>query len=116
GNEAWPFPVPLVRRGAGWSFDAAAGREEVLDRRIGRNELAVIRILRDYVAAQRAYGSTAHDGKRAGLYARHFGSEPGKHNGLYWPAGHGEPRSPLGVLIAQASEEGYHRKGGGGPS
>jgi hypothetical protein len=109
GNEAWPFPVPLVRGGAGWSFDAAAGREEVLNRRIGRNELAVIRILQSYVAAQRAYAATGHDGKRAGLYARRFGSDPGRQNGLYWPARRGEPRSPLGVLIAKASEEGYRR-------
>jgi hypothetical protein len=116
GNEAWPFPVPLVKGAAGWSFDAAAGREEILNRRIGRNELAVIRVLHDYVAAQRAYAATGHDGKPAGLYARRFGSDPDKHNGLYWPAGRGEPRSPLGVLVAQASEEGYHRRGGEGRS
>jgi hypothetical protein len=109
GNEAWPFPVPLVRGAALWSFDAAAGREEILNRRIGRNELAVIRILGDYVAAQRAYAATGHDGKPAGLYARRFGSDPGRQNGLYWPARRGEPRSPLGVLIAKASEEGYRR-------
>lgn len=116
GNEAWPFPVPLVRTAAGWSFDAAAGREEILDRRIGRNELAAIRILHEYVAAQRAYAASGHDGKRAGLYARRFGSDPGTHDGLYWPARRGEPRSPLGVLIAKASEEGYRRTGDEGPS
>jgi hypothetical protein len=116
GNEAWPFPVPLVKGVTGWSFDAAAGREEILNRRIGRNELAVVRLLQNYVAAQRAYGTRGHDGKSAGLYARRFGSEPGKQNGLYWPAGRGEPRSPLGVLIAQASEEGYRRRDGEGPS
>jgi hypothetical protein len=109
GNEAWPFPAPLVRTAAGWSFDAAAGHEEILNRRIGRNELAVLRVLGDYVAAQRAYASAGHDGKRAGLYARRFGSAPGRQDGLYWPAKHGEPRSPLGVLIAQAAEAGYHR-------
>ena len=113
GNEAWPFPVPLLKGATGWSFDAAAGREELLNRRIGRNELAVIRILQHYVAAQRAYATMGHDGKPAGLYARRFGSEPGKQNGLYWPAGRGEPRSPLGVLTAQASEEGYRRRDGG---
>jgi hypothetical protein len=116
GNEAWPFPVPLVKGATGWAFDAAAGREEILNRRIGHNELAVIRILHNYVAAQRAYGAMGHDGKPAGLYARRFGSEPGKQNGLYWPAGRGEPRSPLGVLIAQASEEGYRRRDGEGAS
>jgi hypothetical protein len=117
GNEDWPFPVPLVRGAAGWSFDAAAGREELLDRRIGRNELAVIEILRTYVGGQRAYARMGHDGKPVGLFARRFASEPGKQNGLYWPAGHGERRSPLGDLIAAAAEEGYRAKGAGqGPS
>jgi len=116
GNEAWPFPVPLVRGPAGWSFDTAAGKEEVLSRRIGRNELAVIRTLRAYVDAQRAYAKAGHDGRRAGLFARRFGSSPGLHDGLYWPAPPGQPRSPLGVLIAKASEEGYHLKEGEGPS
>ena len=101
GNESWPFPVPLVKEPTGWSFDAAAGKEEVLNRRIGRNELAVIRVLHDYVAAQRAYAATGHDGKPAGLYARRFASDPGKQNGLYWPARRGEPRSPLGILVAR---------------
>ena len=104
------------RERRGWSFDAAAGREEVLNRRIGRNELAVIRVLHDYVAAQRAYAATGHDGKPAGRYARRFGSDPGRQNGLYWPARRGEPRSPLGVLVAEASEQGYRRRGGEGPS
>jgi hypothetical protein len=116
GNEAWPFPVPLVKGKDGWSFDAAAGREEILNRRIGRNELAVMRILHEYVAAQRAYAATGHDGKRAGLYARRFGSDPGKQNGLYWPTRRGEPRSPLGILAAKASAEGYRRAAGEGPS
>jgi hypothetical protein len=116
GNEAWPFPAPLVKGATGWTFDAAAGREEVLNRRIGRNELAVIRVLEHYVAAQRAYAASAHDGRPAGLYARRFGSESGKQNGLYWPSRGGEPRSPLGILVAQASEEGYRRRPGDGPS
>jgi hypothetical protein len=116
GNEAWPFPVPIVKGAAGWSFDAGQGREEILNRRIGRNELAVIRILGSYVDAQRAYARTGHDGKRAGLYARRFGSDAGQQNGLYWPTRRGEPRSPLGVLVAQAAEEGYHRKQGEGRS
>ena len=115
GNEEWPFPVPLVRGAGGWSFDAAAGREEILDRRIGRNELAVISVLRTYVLAQRAYAGTGHDGKRAGLFARRFASDPGTHNGLYWPSTRGERRSPLGELIAQAADEGY-RRGPDGPS
>ena len=116
GNEAWPFPVPLLRGANGWSFDGAAGKEEVLDRRIGRNELAVIRVLQEYVDAQRAYARQAHDGRPAGLYARRFGSQHGRQDGLYWPSRHGQERSPLGVLIARASEEGYHLRGGEGPS
>jgi hypothetical protein len=113
GNEAWPFPVPIVEAAAGWSFDAAAGSEEILNRRIGRNELAVIGILRQYVAAQRSYAATGHDGKPAGRYARRFGSEAGTQNGLYWPTKRGEPRSPLGILVAEASEQGYKRSGAG---
>jgi hypothetical protein len=106
GNEGWPFPVPLVKSGKRWRFDSAAGKAEVLVRRIGRNELAVIGICRAYVAAQRRYAQQGHDGKPAGLFATAFRSEPGKHNGLYWPDAPGQPRSPLGDLVAQASEEG----------
>jgi hypothetical protein len=106
GNEEWPFPVPLVREANGWRFDTAAGKEEVIARRIGRNELAVIQICRTYVAAQRLYARFGHDGKRAGLYAMTFRSDRGKQNGLYWPAVRGQKRSPLGDLVAQAAEEG----------
>jgi hypothetical protein len=106
GNEAWPFPIPLVKGASGWRFDTAAGKEEILDRRIGRNELAVIRISRTYVAAQRLYASNGHDGLPAGRYATAFRSEPGRQNGLYWPARRGEKRSPLGDLVAHAAEEG----------
>jgi hypothetical protein len=106
GNEEWPFPVPLSRDTAGWRFDTAAGKEEVLSRRIGRNELAVIRICRTYVAAQRLYALRGHDGKPAGLYATTFLSDPGRQNGLYWPAAGGQKRSPLGDLIAHAAAEG----------
>jgi hypothetical protein len=107
GNEDWPFPIPLVRSAQGWRFDAAAGREEIVTRRIGRNELAVIDVCRAYVEAQRAYARTGHDGKRAGLYAQRFSSEPGRQNGLYWPTTRGQPRSPLGDLVARASADGY---------
>ena len=105
GNEAWPFPVPLVKEGSRWRFDTAAGKEEVLARRIGRNELAAIAVCRTFVSAQVQYAADGHDGKRAGLYAKTFQSDPGKQNGLYWPAVHGQPRSPLGELVAQAAEE-----------
>jgi hypothetical protein len=106
GHEDWPFPVPIVRDGAGWRFDTDAGREEVLARRIGRNELAAIRICRTYVRAQRLYARHGHDGKPAGLFAKTFRSDPGLHNGLYWIAASGERRSPLGDLVAAASAEG----------
>jgi hypothetical protein len=106
GNENWPFPVPLVRGADGWRFDTAAGKEEVLARRIGRNELDAIATCRAYVTAQQRYALQGHDGKPAGVYASKFQSDPGKENGLYWPAARGQKRSPLGELVAQAAEEG----------
>jgi len=106
GNESWPFPVPIVKTSAGWIFDAAAGKEEVLDRRVGRNELAAIRVAATYVAAQRAYARRPHDGKPAGLYARRFASDQGTENGLYWPVAPGKPHSPFGALVAEAAGEG----------
>jgi hypothetical protein len=106
GGEEWPFPVPLVKAPNGWRFDTAAGKEEILARRIGRNELAVIDSCRAYVTAQKRYAREGHDGRPAGAYAMAFRSDPGKQNGLYWPAVKGQKPSPLGELVAQASEEG----------
>ena len=106
GNEDWPFPVPLVKGADGWRFDTAAGTEEVLARRIGRNELDAIATSRAYVTAQKRYAQQGHDGKPAGVHATKFQSDPGKENGLYWPAARGQARSPLGDLVAQAAEEG----------
>jgi len=106
GNESWPFPVPLVKDGTGWRFDTAAGKEEVLARRIGRNELAVIRICRTYVAAQRVYAASAHDANPKGIYAASFRSDTGRQNGLYWPTKAGQPRSPLGDLLQEAEQRG----------
>ncbi len=105
GHEEWPFPVPLTRDANGWRFDTAAGKEELIARRIGRNELAAIRVARTYVAAQRLYAKQAHDGKPAGLFARSFRSDPGRQNGLYWPASRGQKRSPLGDLAANAATD-----------
>jgi hypothetical protein len=105
GNEEWPFAVPLTKDTGGWRFDTATGKEEVLDRRIGRNELAAIRICRTYVAAQRLYAENGHDGRAAGLYARTFRSDPGRQNGLYWPVERGQKRSPLGALVADAAAD-----------
>ena len=106
GNEDWPFPVPIAKVANGWQFDTAAGKEEVIDRRIGRNELAVIDTCLAYLAAQRRYAQQGHDGKPAGLYAMTFRSDPGKENGLYWPAKRGQKLSPLGDLVGQAAQEG----------
>jgi Protein of unknown function (DUF2950) len=106
GNEEWPFPVPLVKGADGWRFDTAAGKEEVLARRIGRNELQAIATSRAYVTAQQRYAQQGHDGKPAGVHATKLKSDPGKENGLYWPTARGQKRSPLGDLVAQAAEEG----------
>ena len=110
GYEEWPFPIPLVKDGDEWRFDTAAGKEEVLARRIGSNELAVIRIARTYVLAQRLYAKYGHDGKPHGIYARAFRSAPASQNGLYWPVRKGERRSPLGELFAAASSDGAVRR------
>lgn len=112
GHESWPFPVPLVKTPRGWVFDVAAGREEVLNRRIGRNELAAIGTCQTYVKAQREYAKGGRDGKPAGIYAQRFASDAGSQNGLYWAAGRGAPRSPLGDLVAQAAEDGQPRNSG----
>jgi hypothetical protein len=106
GHESWPFPVPIVSESGAWKFDTANGIEEVLARRIGRNELAAIRACRTYVLAQLIYARSGHDGKPAGVYATALRSDPGKRNGLYWPTARGEKRSPLGDLLADAGDTG----------
>lgn len=106
GNEDWPFPVPIVKAGTGWHFDTAAGKEEVIARRVGRNELAAIATARAYVTAQLRYAEQGHDGNPPGVHATKFASDPGKENGLYWPVKKGQKRSPLGDLVAQAASEG----------
>jgi len=106
GHEDWPFPVPLIREASGWRFDTAAGAEEIVTRRIGRNELSVINACETYVVAQHLYARDAHDGRPSGVYAASFRSDPGKHNGLYWPPARGVRRSPLGNLLAEAADPG----------
>ena len=113
GNESWPFPIPLVKDAGGWRFDVAAGKEEVIARRIGRNELAAITVCRTYVAAQRLYSRGGHDGQAAGIYAKTFRSDPGRQNGLYWPTGPRQKRSPLGDLVAYAERQGGTAGGDG---
>ncbi len=103
GDDDWPFPAPLVRKGNGWVFDAKAGREEVIRRRIGRNELDTAQTLLAIVDAQREYASEDPDGNGFNDYARRFISTPGKRDGLYWPVSAGENPSPLGPLVGNAA-------------
>jgi hypothetical protein len=107
GTEDWPMPIPLVREGGRWRFDTEAGAAEILDRRIGHNELAVIEVCRAYVAAQRDYAARRARSGAVAEYAQHFLSRGGQKNGLYWPTKPGEAESPLGPLIAQARAAGY---------
>lgn len=111
GKDSWPLPIPLVEANNKWYWDGAAGREEILYRRIGHNELAAINVCEGVVAAQREYASTAHDGQPAGAYAPRLASEPGKQNGLYWEVAKGENPSPAGPLLARANAEGYDTSG-----
>ena len=113
GEDDWPFPIPVVKRGNAWRFDPKEGREEILARRIGRNELSVIQVCLAYVDAQREYASKDRQGHGLLEYAQRFGSTPGKHDGLYWKAKEGEEESPLGALAAKAVREGYSGKKSG---
>jgi len=107
GADAWPSSIPLVKEAEGWRFDTVAGKEELANRRIGSNELHAIASARAYVDAQYEYAARdpMGDGKRQ--YAQQFTSSEGKRDGLFWPAGEGEPESPLGLLVAEADLEGY---------
>ncbi len=105
--EDWPMPVPIVRREGRWYFDGAAGADELVYRRIGRNELGAIAVCRGFVDAQHDYAAVDHDGEGAGIYAHKLVSDPGTQNGLYWPATEGEAQSPVGPFIAAAAAEGY---------
>jgi DUF2950 family protein len=107
GENDWPLPFPLVKHSDGWRFDAKSGAEEILNRRIGRNELAAIQVCLAYVDAQREYAMTQGDRDGMHEYAMKLVSTPGKKDGLYWPTKEGQPLSPLGPLAAKAKEEGY---------
>jgi hypothetical protein len=111
GNNDWPLPIPLVEANDKWYWDGAAGREELLYRRIGHNELSAINVCKGVVSAQRDYASSAHDGQPAGTYAPRLVSNAGKQNGLYWQVAEGENPSPAGPLLAQADAEGYDTSG-----
>ena len=108
GTNNWPMPIPLVRTNDQWFFDTPAGKEEAIDRHIGKDELAAIGVCRAYVAAQRQFA-----GMNGGVYAEKFKSSQGTRDGLYWPSAENEPTSVFGRLVAEADAEGY--SGGKGP-
>jgi len=108
GADNFPFAIPLKKNADGtWFFDTAAGKEEVLNRRIGRNELAIIDVCNAVADAEADYYAAPHDGQKAKQFAVKFISDPGKQNGLYWKTAEGQPQSPLGPLAAFATAEGY---------
>jgi len=111
GARNWPTPIPLMDKDGSWYFNTQAGEQEILYRRIGRNELSAIRVCQELVAAQKEFRSTHSD-----QYAREIFSEPGQHNGLYWKAPDGEPQSPIGPLVAAAVAEGYTKTQDGAPT
>lgn len=107
GNEQWPFPIPLIKEGQAWRFDTAAGVQEILFRRIGRNELTTIQVCKAFFDAQQEYAAQGHDGKSPGAYAQKITSTPGRQDGLYWKSDDAEQLSPLGEFAAAAAIEGY---------
>jgi hypothetical protein len=113
GDDDWTFPIPLVKEGGRWRFDVRRGREEIVARRIGRNELYTMQTSLAYVDAQREYYAEDRNGDGILEYAQRFASTPGARDGLYWPAGAGEPPSPLGAFVSRARAEGYRQKGDG---
>jgi hypothetical protein len=114
GKEDWPFPTPVVKKEGVWRLDIEEGREELLARRIGRNELSAIQVCLAYVDAQREYALKDRNGDGFREYAQKFASDPGKQNGLYWERKKGDEQSPLGPLLAAAQEKGYTVKQPGG--
>ena len=115
GAENWPTPIPLMHKGNQWYFDSAAGKQEILYRRVGRNELAVIQVCSELVDAEKEYYGQPHDGGPANQYAEKFWSDPGKHNGLYWKSAPGETDSPIGPMLAAAVADGSAGDSGQAP-
>jgi hypothetical protein len=115
GKDAWPFPIPVVKSGDSWRFDAKQGAEEILNRRIGRNELSTIQALGAYVDAQREYYLANPAKDKLLQYAQKVVSSKGKRDGLYYPTPAGEPASPLGSLFASATAAGYKAGAEGKP-
>jgi Protein of unknown function (DUF2950) len=114
GNDDWPFPIPLIKQGGKWVFDSKSGREEILYRRIGTNELDAIQVCHGFVDAQNEYALTTHDDSGVNQYAQKIISTPGKHDGLYWKNEDGSSGGPIGEAVAKAIEEGYSAGSGGG--
>jgi hypothetical protein len=112
GTNNWPMPIPLVKADGQWHFDTAAGKEEIINRHIGQDELCAIGVCRAYVKAQQQFASMNNNGESE--YAEKFNSSPGKRDGLYWPANGSGPESPFGPLVAEAHAEGYSGHPGGG--
>ena len=110
GTDGFPFAFPLMKSGNRWRFDTVAGKDELLARRVGANELDTVQVLQAIVDAEQDYASEDRNGDGVLAYAQKFESGPGKRDGLYWPTNPGEPESPLGLLVARAAGEGY-RKG-----
>ncbi len=111
GKDEWPMPIPLVKYPDGWRFDTVKGRDEILKRRIGRNELETMQVCLAIVDAEREYATRHLDSDGVPVYASRFTSRPGKRDGLYWPTQANEAPSPLGALLANAADEGYARRG-----
>jgi hypothetical protein len=111
GNDEFPMPIPLVKKKAKWRFDTKSGREEILHRRIGTNELDAITICRGFVEAQREYAQTKHDNADVNQYAQRIISTPGKQDGLAWQTADGTWQGPVGHAVAKALEEGYSKEG-----
>lgn len=107
GEDGFPFALPIVKNAKGWAFDPAKGKEELLDRRIGENELTTIQVMLAIADAQQDYAAGDPDGDGLREYAGRFASSEGKKDGLFWPTAEGEPQSPLGPLVAEAAREGY---------
>jgi len=111
GAKNWPTPIPIVSKGNVWYFDTEAGKQEILSRRIGRNELSAILICQELVSAEKEYSAT-----HGNEYAQKLFSDEGQHNGLYWKASEGEPQSPIGPLVAWADAEAAERSRDGQPA
>lgn len=116
GKSGWPMPIPIVKKDGQWSFDSAAGAQEALARRVGRDELAALRVCHALIDAENRYAAAGHDGNPPGVYTKRLNSEPGTQNGLYWEVPEGQPSSPAGPFVAQAWADGYSTdKGKGTP-